>query len=69
MKIRFYWRKIRLKSCKYADLVDINALGFMRYIVVEKQQLLVYTQHKYRIDFCAPKSKASFVFIYLEGKA
>ena len=33
-------------------------------IVVEKQLVLVYTGHKYKIDICGPKSKkAKLVFI------
>ncbi len=55
------------KRCKYADLVIVDTFDFKRCIVVEKQLVLVYTGHKYKIDICGPKSKKAKLVFYLVG--
>ena len=68
MKVHLYGKRIHLKSCKYADLVIVDTFDFKRCIVVEKQLVLVYTGHKYKIDIYGPKSKnkACFLFSWME---
>lgn len=64
MKVHLYGKRIHLKGCKYADLVIVDTFDFKRCIVVEKQLVLVYTGHKYKIDICGPKSKSKACFLF-----
>ena len=66
MKIHLYGKRIHLKGCKYADLVNVDTFDFKHCIVVEKRLVLVYTGHKYKIC-CDPKSKSKAYFFYLFG--
>ena len=63
MKVHLYGKRIHLKSCKYADLVIVDTFDFKRCIVVEKQLVLVYTGHKYKIDLWPKIKKQSLFFI------
>ena len=36
MKIHLYGKRIHLKGCKYADLVNVDTFDFKHCIVVEK---------------------------------
>ncbi len=67
MKVHLYGKRIHLKGCKYADLVNVDTFDFKHCIVVEKRLVLVYTGHKYKIDICDPKSKKQGLFFYLFG--
>ncbi len=64
MKVHLYGKRIHLKSCKYADLVIVDTFDFKRCIVVEKQLVLVYTGHKYKIDHLWPKIKKQSLFLF-----
>lgn len=65
MKVHLYGKRIPSpKAVKYADLVIVDTFDFKRCIVVEKQLVLVYTGHKYKIDICGPKSKSKACFLF-----
>ena len=64
MKVLIFGKRIHLKSCNYAYLVIVDTFDFKRCIVVEKQLVLVYTGHKYKIDICGPKSKSKACFLF-----